>query len=77
MVQTSYDNNRELQSTVDLSYDLNQQTYVVSGQLQAKQEELSITVEMNSGEDEGQGCVDDSQGNTENPHKASADVDPL
>lgn len=77
MVQTGHDYHRELQSTVDLSCNLDQQTNVVSGELQAKQEELSVGMELNGGEDDSQGCVSDGQGNTEKPHKAPADVVPL
>lgn len=77
MVQSSHENNRKLQNVVHLSYDLNQQTYVVFGQAQAKQEDLPITAEVNGSDDKGQGCVNDTQGNTENPNEASADVLPL
>ncbi|KAF3698776.1 hypothetical protein EXN66_Car014463 [Channa argus] len=77
MVQTSHDHNWVLQNTIDFTYDLNQQTYVVFGQLQAQQEAPSITMEINDGENKGQRCVNNSQGNAENSHEASADVVPL
>lgn len=77
VVQTGHDHNRPLQSAVDLSEDLNQQTRVVPGHLQAQEEEVSVAVDVNGGEDEGQGCVYNSQGHAEDPHEASADVVPL
>ncbi|KAK2822625.1 hypothetical protein Q5P01_022690 [Channa striata] len=64
LVQTNHDHNWVLQNTIDLTYDLNQQTYVVFCQVQAQQEELSIPMEMNAGEDDGECC----------PHEAPADV---
>lgn len=77
MLQTSYNHNRPLQRTVDLSKDLNQQTYVVSAQLQAQEDNESIRMDVNGGPDKGQSRVNDSQRNTENPHEAFADVAPL
>ncbi len=73
MVQTSYDYNRPLQGSVDLSKDLNQQTDVVSGQLDA-QEDTSISMDVKGGDRDGQSCVYDSEGNAENSQKAFADV---
>lgn len=54
MAQTSGDYNRPLQSAVDLSDNLNQQTYMISGQLGAQEEDVSISVEVNCGDTDGQ-----------------------
>ncbi|KAG8014288.1 hypothetical protein GBF38_017241, partial [Nibea albiflora] len=74
MVRTSQDYNRPLQRTVDSSEDFNQQTYVVPGQLQSQEEDLSVIADVNGGDREGQGGVDDGEGNGENSQEAFADV---
>lgn len=77
MVQTGHDCNRPLQSTVDLSEDLNQQTYMVGGQLQVQEDDVSTGVDVKDGDAEGHDCVDDGEGNTERSQEAFADVAPL
>lgn len=57
-----------------MSEDLNQYTYMVPGQLHAQEEGISISVDVKGGDKEGQGCVDDSEGKTENSQEAFADV---
>lgn len=77
VIQTGHHHDGPLQNAVDLSEDLSQQTRVVCGQRPVEEEEGSISVDVNGGEDEGHGRVQDRQGHAENPHEAAADVSPL
>lgn len=76
MVQSSQTQDGPLQRAVELAQDLNQQTHVKPGELQAQDGE-GASGKVEGADGEGQGGVNEGQRNTENPQEASGDVAPL
>lgn len=73
VVQSSQAQNRPVKRAVDLSEDLNQQTHVKPGELQAQKSE-GAAGGIEGANAEGQRRVDDGQRNNENPQEAFGDV---
>lgn len=76
MVQSSQTEDGSLERAVDLAKDLNQQTYMKPGELQAHESDGAFG-KVEGANAEGQGRVNDGQRNTENSQKAFGDVIPL